>query len=135
LKNLCLHYLMLLNTTEIFDLCLYQLEQADNFTDRWACLNALANSEYSNKNQILEDYYQKWQDQPNLINNWLTLNATIKLPGTLQRVEKLILHPAFNIKNPNKVRALINAFCENNLINFHAISGDGYRFLADQVLA
>lgn len=135
LKNLCLYYLMLLNTDEIFDLCLRQLERADNFTDRLAYLTALANSEYSNKDQILEDYYQKWQDQPNLVNNWLALNATIKLPGTLERIEKLMLHPAFNIKNPNKVKALIHAFCENNLINFHTASGAGYKFLADQVLA
>ena len=134
LKNLCLLYLMHLNTPDIFELCLRQLERADNLTDVQACLGALANSNYDLKEKILETYYQRWQDQPNLVNKWLLLNATIKLPGTLQRVQQLMLHPAFNIKNPNKVRSLLRVFCENNLINFHLIDGAGYKFLADQVL-
>ena len=43
-------------------------------------------------------------------------------------------HPAFTLKNPNKVRALIGAFANQNLVNFHRADGAGYRFLADQVI-
>jgi aminopeptidase N len=43
-------------------------------------------------------------------------------------------HPAFSIKNPNNVRALIGQFCRNNPAAFHAIDGSGYRFLAEQIL-
>lgn len=32
------------------------------------------------------------------------------------------------------VRALIGAFANQNLINFHRADGAGYRFLADQVI-
>ncbi|MCB1716855.1 MAG: aminopeptidase N C-terminal domain-containing protein, partial [Candidatus Competibacteraceae bacterium] len=53
---------------------------------------------------------------------------------TLQQVQSLLQHEAFTIKNPNKVRALIGAFCHNP-IHFHAASGAGYQFVADQVLA
>ena len=56
------------------------------------------------------------------------------LPDTLMRIKGLMKHPAFSIKNPNNVRALIGQFCRNNPINFHAIDGSGYRFLAEQVL-
>lgn len=133
LKNTCLGYLILLNTDEMFDLCLQELKDADNLTDRMACLSALANSSYAKKDQVLNEYYQKWQDEPNLVINWLILNANIKLPGTLQRVKNLMTHAAFDIKNPNKVRALIGVF-GNNLVNFHVANGDGYKFLADQVL-
>jgi len=135
LKNLCLHYLMHLNTPEIFDLCLKHLEDADNLTDILASLTAFANSNYPKREQILEEYYQKWQDQPDLVDEWLALHATIKLPGTLERIQNLIQQSRFNIKNPNKVYALIRAFCENNHINFHAENGAGYKFLANQVLA
>ncbi|MEI8054957.1 MAG: aminopeptidase N [bacterium] len=135
LKNLCLSYLMHLNTQEVFDVCLDQLDKANNMTDLLTCLTAIANSDYSKREQILEDHYQKWQNHPNLVNKWLALNATIKLLGTLQRVQKLTQHEAFNIKNPNKVYALIRTFCENNHINFHETSGAGYEFLTDQVLA
>jgi len=134
LKNICLSYLMHLNTQEVFDVCLEQLDQANNMTDMLTCLTAIANSNYSKREQILEDHYQKWQDHPNLVNKWLALNATIKLLGTLQRIQKLTQHAAFNIKNPNKVYALIRTFCESNHINFHEASGAGYEFLTDQVL-
>ncbi len=43
-------------------------------------------------------------------------------------------HPAFTMKNPNKVRALIGAFAGQNLVNFHAADGSGYRFLAEQII-
>jgi len=134
LKNLCLYYLMHLNTSEIFAICLQQLEQANNMTDTYAGLATLANSNCPKREQLLEDYYHQWQDQPNLIDKWLTINATIKSPGTLKRIQKLIPHPAFNLKNPNKVYSLIRAFCENNHINFHEVGGAGYKFLADQIL-
>ena len=35
-------------------------------------------------------------------------------------------HPAFDIKNPNRVRALVGAFTGNHL-RFHAADGAGYR--------
>ena len=135
LKNLCLQYLMHLNTPEIFALCLKQLEHADNMSDILASLTALANSNYSKREQVLEEYYQKWQHQPDLVDKWLALHAVIKLSGTLERIQNLIQEPRFNIKNPNKVYSLIRAFCENNHINFHAENGAGYKFLTDQVLA
>jgi aminopeptidase N len=49
-------------------------------------------------------------------------------------VQTLMQHPAFTLKNPNKVRALIGAFANQNLVNFHRADGAGYRFLADQVI-
>jgi aminopeptidase N len=55
------------------------------------------------------------------------------LPGGLARVKALMQHPAFTIKNPNKVRALVGA-AGQNLVNFHAADGSGYRFLADLVI-
>ena len=40
---------------------------------------------------------------------------------------------AFDIRNPNKVRALIGTFCSANQAQFHAANGDGYKFLTDFV--
>jgi aminopeptidase N len=42
-------------------------------------------------------------------------------------------HPAFNIRNPNKVRSLIGAFCSANQVNFHAVDGSGYALLGETV--
>ena len=43
-------------------------------------------------------------------------------------------HEAFNLRNPNKVRALIGAFSQANPLHFHAADGSGYTFLADQIV-
>jgi len=53
----------------------------------------------------------------------------------LERVRTLTAHPAFSLRNPNKVRSLVTAFCTGNLAEFHAADGSGYAFWAEQVLA
>ncbi len=134
LKNICLHYLMHLNTPKVFALAKKQLTQADNLTDTLASLTSLANSACKERKKILENYYKKWRNQPNLVNKWLTINAEIKHARTLDQIKRLIHHPAFNIKNPNNVYALLRTFCENNLFNFHEASGSGYKFLTEQII-
>jgi aminopeptidase N len=67
------------------------------------------------------------------MDKWFTLQATSQLPNTLAEVKALLKHPAFNIKNPNKVRSLIGAFCHANPVRFHASDGSGYTFLTTQV--
>lgn len=43
-------------------------------------------------------------------------------------------NPSFSIKNPNKVRSLIGAFCSLNHVRFHDAGGAGYAFLADRII-
>ena len=52
----------------------------------------------------------------------------------LATVEKLLRHESFSITNPNKVRALINAFAANQTA-LHKKDGSGYAFIAEQTLA
>jgi aminopeptidase N len=52
----------------------------------------------------------------------------------LERVRALARHCAFSMRNPNKVRALISAFCTGNLAEFHRADGSGYEFWADSVI-
>jgi aminopeptidase N len=134
LKNLCLAYLMTLEEPEIVARCLGQFSRADNMTDVSAALFCLANSEATEREQALEAFYRKWQHDPLVVDKWFTLQATSSRPGTLENVKRLMDHPAFNIKNPNKVRALIGAFCHGNPARFHDRSGAGYTFHGEQVL-
>ena len=134
LKNLALDYLVTTSNPKAFELATEQLKTADNLTNTFCALIALANSSYTQKEELLQDYYQRWHQHPNLLNKWFLINATIQLPGNLALVQKLLQNPAFNLKNPNNVYSVIRAFAENNLANFHAPDGSGYKFLADQVL-
>ncbi|MEW8380730.1 MAG: aminopeptidase N C-terminal domain-containing protein, partial [Candidatus Thiodiazotropha taylori] len=76
----------------------------------------------------------KWQQDPLVMDKWFAVQAGSNLPGTLASVKALMEHPAFSIRNPNKVRSLIGAFCSTNLFAFHAADGSGYEFLTDQVI-
>ena len=134
LKNLCLSYLIELDNQECVDLCVSQFVMGDNMTDELSALQLLTNRNCIERMMALEAFYYKWQEDPLVLDKWFSIQATTKIKGALSMVRSLLLHPDFNFKNPNKVRALIGAFVHNNPHQFHAIDGGGYVFLADQVL-
>ncbi len=132
LKNVALSYLMA--TAEGPELARQQFERSANMTDRLAALSAIVNSDMAYKSQALQRFYQDWQHEPLVINQWFQVQAMCKLPGTLERVVELMSHPAYDPGNPNKVRALVGAFCGQNAVNFHREDGAGYAFLTDRVI-
>ena len=134
LKNTCLSYLLSLETAENYQLAGQQFASAGNMTDQMAALSVMVNSHHPAKAQALDSFYQQWQQEALVIDKWFALQATSSLPNTFATVQALMQHPAFDMKTPNRVRALVGAFTQANPLHFHAKSGDGYRFLADQVL-
>jgi aminopeptidase N len=135
LKNTCLAYLMELTEPGIRKLCMEQFRTAGNMTDTVASLAALANTDCEERQQALAAFYEKWKDDALVMDKWLSIQALSSLPDTLENVKKLVDHPAFNFKNPNKIRALIGTFTQGNAVRFHDPGGEGYVFLADNVLA
>jgi aminopeptidase N len=133
LRNLCLGYLMELEEPESRALCVRQFDAADNMTDRMAALGALANSQAPEREPALERFYADWKHEPLVVDKWLAVQATSRLPDTLERVRRLARHDAFDLRNPNKVYALIRSFCANH-VRFHAADGAGYAFAADWIL-
>jgi aminopeptidase N len=131
LRNLGLGYLGELGLSA---LAYEQFKAADNMTDSMAALSVLANLDCAERQPALDAFHARWKDEPLVVDKWLAVQATSRLPGTLARVRELLLHPAFDIKVPNKVYALIRAFASNH-VRFHAADGGGYAFLADQVIA
>jgi len=135
LKNTALSYLMLLDDEATLFSCVDQYDNSDNMTDVLAAFNCILNSSFEQeKERILNHFYQRWQQESLVVNQWFMAQAACSLPGNLSRVKELMSHPAFDIRNPNKVRALIGAFCGQNAANFHQLDGEGYRFLADQII-
>ncbi len=139
LKNLALSYLSLLDDPRCRALAGTQFRAADNMTDRMAALSALNDragdeAAESERHEALAAFHDDFRDDPLVIDKWLSLQAASSRADTLEQVIKLMDHPVFSIKQPNKVRALISAFCAANPYRFHAPDGGGYRFLADRVL-
>ena len=138
IANLSLSYLVRTGKQSWLDACAAQFENATNMTDQAAALRNLVNSPaelaVGLRAAALESFHAQWQHEALVVDQWFAVQATNTLPGALSRVEALMQHADFDIKNPNKVRSLIGAFCGQNHVGFHAVDGSGYRFLADRVI-
>jgi aminopeptidase N len=135
LKNLALSTLMGLEDDWATELCLAQFHGADNMTDQLAAFTALCHSARPERQEAMASFYRQWQEESLVLDKWFSVQAGAPLPGTLAEVRGLLAHPAFQLKNPNKVRALIGVFAAANPLCFHAADGSGYDFVAEQVLA
>ncbi|MFT7129458.1 MAG: aminopeptidase N, partial [Gammaproteobacteria bacterium] len=135
LKNCALDYLMLLEGGGALDDCLAQFSNSSNMTDVLKAFISIINSPYQQqKETVIVDFYRRWENEPLVINQWFMAQAICSSAGTLDDVIALMDHPAFDITNPNKARALIGSFCSQNSVNFHQTDGRGYQFLANQII-
>ena len=131
LRNLSLGYLGELGESK---LAYAQFRAADNMTDAMAALSVLGNLDCPERAPALAAFYEKWEREPLVVDKWLAVQAASRLPATLDTVKQLLKHPAFDLKVPNRVYALIRTFASNH-VRFHAADGGGYAFLADQIIA
>ncbi|WP_224958493.1 aminopeptidase N [Geomonas subterranea] len=134
LKNLSLSYLMAAGGQEAIDACIAQFKSADNMTDSLGALSPLANCACPEREEAFASFYQCWRGDRGVIDKWFSLQASSRLPDTMDRVLALLEHPDFDVRNPNRVRSLVGAFSQGNQVRFHDVSGRGYRFLGDQIL-
>ena len=134
LKNIALSYLNAAPDEESVALAQRQFNGADNMTDRAAALSALIASRVPEAADALDVFYQEFQNEALVVDKWFMMQATA--PTTdVAAVRALMRHPAFTLRNPNRARSLVAAFCMNNPVQFHAPDGSGYAFWAEQVIA
>ncbi len=111
-----------------------QFDAGRNMTDVLAALAVLADADHPARLDALTRFCERWQGEDLVIDKWFSLQAMSRLPQTLARVKELAHHPAFDMKNPNRVRSLLTAFSDGNPVRFHDRSGAGYEFIADRVI-
>ena len=134
LRNAALYLACGSGRAEVLAAVARQFAAADNMTERHAALSILTLSDVPEAEPALQSFYERYRDDPLVIDKWLMVQAQIPTTGTLDRVKRLMGHPAFSIGNPNRVRALIGAFCSGNPTQFNRADGEGFRFLAAVVL-
>jgi aminopeptidase N len=134
LRNACLVYLAVGNPDRGARLAKEQFDAQQNMTDVLAALGVLTDIDRPERDAALDAFYQRWADDPLVIDKWFALQARSSLPGTIAAVKALTGHPAFTRSNPNRLRALVGTFSQANQLYFHDASGTGYAFLADEVL-
>jgi aminopeptidase N len=135
LRNAALAYVTTVDDATARALAFLELRRAENMTDAMAALHALANSAGAERERALSMFLDKWKDEALVVDKWFRVQATSWLPGTLDRVKALAAHPAFDLRNPNRARALLHSFALDNPVHFHGADGSGYRWVAEQVIA
>jgi aminopeptidase N len=103
-------------------------------TDRQAALGVLVSLQASERQAALDAFYQRFHDDPLVLDKWFALQASAQRPDTVDQVLKLAQHPDFTMNNPNRLRSLAGVFGANHWA-FHSLDGRGYAFLADMIIA
>ena len=134
LRNACLAYLAAADPGKGAALAAVQFEAGRNMTDVLAALTVLADLDRPEREAALARFYEIWSHDDLVIDKWFALQTRSSLPQTPERVRALTRHPAFDRKNPNRVRALVGTFAQSNQLRFHDAGGAGYALLADEVI-
>jgi aminopeptidase N len=134
LRNVALGYITASGAADAGTLAFAHYEASDNMTDRLAALGTLANGDAEQRPTALGHFYDRYQGNALVIDKWFSTQALSARPDTLAAVRTLEAHPDFTLSNPNRVRALVGAFSGNQNA-FHDVTGEGYRFLADTIIA
>jgi aminopeptidase N len=134
LRNACLAYLAAADPGKGAALAVAQFDAGRNMTDVLAALMVLADLDRPERPAALARFYAAWSRDELVTDKWFALQARSSLPETADRVRELTRHPAFDRKNPNRVRALVGSFGQTNQVRFHGAGGNGYALLADEVI-
>ncbi len=135
LRNTCLAYLVAARGDDAVALAKAQFDAGRNMTDVLAALAVLASVDRPERGAALEAFYDRWHAEELVLDKWFAIQAMASLPDTLERVKALSRHPDFDLHNPNRMRSLVASFAIGNPARFHNASGEGYRFLADTIIA
>ena len=133
-KTQALVYLAASNPELASQLAVQQYDAADNMTDRQGALMVLAGLGSAARTAKLIDFHRRYADNELVIDKWFALQASSLHPDAIEHVKALAEHEDFTIRNPNRVRSLYMAFAANPHA-FHAKDGEGYRLVADLILA
>lgn len=140
LTGLALHMLCLAardNGNPVWPGKTYQrFKDATNMTDRYQALSALVTAGHELGQRALAQFHDRFRAEELVLDKWFALQAGApdRDGDALPRVQALLQHPDFNLRNPNRARSLISTFCHANPAGLHRADGAGYAFWRDRVL-
>jgi aminopeptidase N len=113
-----------------------RFKDASNMTDRFNALSALVMGDNELAAPALLRFHTLFRNEPLVLDKWFALQAGAPDRGgnILPAVKRLMSHPDFNIRNPNRARSVIFSYCSANPGGFHRADGAGYVYWRDRVL-
>ena len=135
LRNTLLTLGVIANSPEAEAASLLQFESADNMTDRLAAFVRIVHWHASRKATAaaIKAFETRHGGDALVMDKWFSVQAGAPGNGASERIEKLMHHPSFSLKNPNRVRSLIGAFAMGNQSGFNAADGGGYRLVSETI--
>jgi aminopeptidase N len=134
LRGVALAYLAATGAPDVPALAFGIFSGADGMTERQAALATLAHGDSDERIAALDIFYQRYRDNPLVLDKWFQVQAWSLRPDTVDAVRDLAQHADFTLANPNRVRSLYGALTGNQAA-FHQADGAGYRLIADLVIA
>ncbi len=109
---------------------------ATNMTDHFNALAALVHSDHPLAGTALKQFHARFQHEELVLDKWFALQAGACDRGgqVLPAVRRLMQHPDFELRNPNRARSVIFSFCNANPGAFHRADAAGYLFWSERVL-
>jgi aminopeptidase N len=105
---------------------------ATNMTESFGTLAILLEAGLGERE--LAAFEAKWRTDRLVMDKWFAVQVSLSAPEeTAQTVGRLTARPDFDMKNPNRFRAVLGALTGNHA-GFHHASGSGYRPLADWLI-
>lgn len=130
LRNVCLSFLAFSDNGNTLVSELY--DNANNMTDTMAAMTAANNAQLECRSRIMADFSEKWSHDGLVMDKWFILQGSNPSKDALSNIKSLMKsHPAFDIKNPNRIRSLVGSFFNANPVYFHEKSGEGYHFIGE----
>ncbi len=134
LRGVALAYLAATDMADIPALAFSIFSSTDGMTERQAALATLAHGDSDERAHALDIFYQRYRDNPLVLDKWFQVPAWSMRGDTVDAVKALAQHPDVTLANPNRERSLYGALTGNQAA-FHRADGAGYRLIADLVIA
>lgn len=131
-RSLRLAALGLLSVLDGGDTARALFASADNMTEQAGALQALLN--IGAGAEELSAFENQWRHDRLVMDKWFMMQVISAAPDdTAEVVNRLTAHPDFNMKNPNRFRAVFGGLGAN-AAGFHHASGSGYALMADWLI-
>jgi len=109
-----------------------QFDGADNMTAQLSALTSLIT--IGAADSALRAFEEQWRHDRLVMDKWFGVQIAYAPPAMAVEMAGLLTeHPAFDMKNPNRFRAVFGALAGNHA-GFHRADGAGYDLLADWLI-
>ena len=125
-------YLCLAGDSQVKRNCVNSISNS-SMTIAKAALGALKPLDSSETKEASNLFFNLWKDNPVVLDSWFSYEASRPHMNGINVVEELLLHPRFDWKAPNAIRAVMGGFSQN-IESFHSSDGEGYCFMAEKLV-